>query len=422
MNTKKYLPLILSAQLLSSMAFSAQVKEFEVMVRDENLTIVSKKVVPSDLGYDEDTSDFKKFQIYRSNEGSPLVLNELEKTDQLKVATMAYHLNRAVNYFQSNLEAEQFDKIGKFNVRLEMARHFNTGKHFNSSDTEYNNAVTLKPSNENKLNDVKPWGYEVWFRPAKDIKDKAPRGALLAGMPAINIVDDVGNTASNIIISSINDYATNGEISSSNYTHYGSQLALVLAMKTLLPTVLDFGNSLISYETKLDAGMIPEVIYHEITHVAMSDFIPVNGNYGISEGMANYFAAVILGKGVIASKLSSYGKNIMAIKPDKKQKYRSQLDYIASNAHRPFTFSFLWTMRERFQASGKQILGVEDGGILFDKIVFESRKHLDVTAEEAIIKELCVALLKSSSVIIADPTKARLARMMIQKGAVDFGL
>ena len=75
--------------------------------------------------------------------------------------------------------------------------------------------------------------------------------------------------------------------------------------------------SSIPYDVKLDSAMVPEIIYHEFTHVAMSDYIPLTGSFAVSEGIANYFASVISGNTEIAGKLGEYGKNIEPLKIDR---------------------------------------------------------------------------------------------------------
>jgi len=79
--------------------------------------------------------------------------------------------------------------------------------------------------------------------------------------------------------------------------------------------IMEFGYQFIDPISKatarkwywLDTALIPEIIYHEYAHAALSDHLVLSHSTAIIEGMADFFAGQIAG----SPKLAKHIKNII---------------------------------------------------------------------------------------------------------------
>ena len=391
---------------------------FEVIDRDSAMKLIKIKANQEELGIDGSNA-FKNFNFSKSTEESFRDINEIPHEDTLRVFTLAYHLNKARNYFINNLNSDHVRNLDEITVRYNMARGFSTGRHFTKDDREYNNAVTNKASNQYILSSegVKPWGIEIWFRPAREEKARMPK---LSQAQNTEVSEELLNLAD----SAVYDLTKQSSIGISNpsldSTHYYAQLGLILFIKKVFPYAFDTVMPLLPLKMSLDSAMIPEIIYHEFAHVALSDSIPLTGSFPVSEAMANYFAAVISGNKTIAGKLGDFGNNINPVTPKANVKYRSEYETNENLAHHSFTYCYLWSIRQRLkdEITYKEI----PGDILFDRIVFQSRIYLDLSSDHSITKSLPASLIKSVSSHVSDKNIAKTIRLIISQEAKNGGM
>lgn len=407
----KYLILV---SLLAGLNVNAET--MKAIVRDHSMNLSAADVQVSELGLDSDGEHFKHFHIVKSTNDEALLLSDMSEKDKLRTLTLGFHLTKARTYFTKILKAEHLNNLDKITVRYDMARSFNTGRHFSSKDVEYNNAVTHKGANQYSLPGVKKWGSEIWFRPAKEEETKAPKGT----MPSPDVQDELLNLADSAIVDITKSQSMGLGMYAFNPNHYVSQLGLILVMKKIVPNVLDFIITSVPFKVSLDSAMIPEVVYHEFAHVALSDSVPLTGSFAVSEGIANYFAAVISGNTAIADKLGEYGSNISSIDLSERLRYSTKYEVNSNLAHHPFTYNYLWKMRGR--VSKEVSISGDDSAFVFDRIVFESRKYIDFSSDLTISKSLPEALMKATSAIGLDRYTARDIRLIISQTAKNVGM
>ncbi len=370
MLTKKF---VTALALSSSLVHAADI--YTAVVRDQEMNLSTETISEEKLYLKPDSKDlFARFNIVKGTSETQVPLRDLSEAERLRVVTLNYHLNIARDYFEKKLKSNYITTLGPITVRYDMAKLFSTSRHFTEEDSKFNNAVTNKPSNKYKSEDVAPWGIEIWFRPGVVKEEKMPKGALLRSLDT-NMADELLMLGDSAINEVAKRAALGYDIKSYDSNHLAFQFGLIFLLKKVFPHVLDYSFSHIPMDYKLDTAMLPEIIYHEYAHVAMSDTNPLTSSYVATEGMANYFASVILGRPSIGMKGAEYVKNTKGYEFDKKLKYKSAYDHDSKLAHNSFTLSYLWKIRETIQ---QEYQSAE----LFDQIVFESRKYTDIALYE----------------------------------------
>lgn len=88
----------------------------------------------------------------------------------------------------------------------------------------------------------------------------------------------------------------------------------------------------------LDTALVPEVIYHEYAHAALSDYLVLSHSTAIIEGMADFFAGQIAHSPELAKNIKKYntynGKNAL-----KKKDYMIQFES-TDYANTDFVFAY----------------------------------------------------------------------------------
>lgn len=360
-----------------------------VVTRNEKMELVKKDV--TDLQMDPTGNFFQNVSILESTSETQKPYTEMSPTEQLKVATLAYHAQKAEQYFKTHFNNDYTQSINNMIIRYNIARTFNVGRHFSKKDENYNNAVTINPSNEYALTSqgVKEWPREIWFRPAQKIPNSGKMN--LAALPP-NMLQKSALMALDM---SFRKYAQTTVVTESltafNLSDQLFQVGLLMLLQNATPLVVGGAMTLFQGDYYLETAMIPEVIYHEVAHLFLADHLPTSGSYPINEAMANYFAAVISGNTSLTQKLGDYGSNVDSTGLSKK-KYSSSIEQSAA-AHDPFTYTYLWKIRTRVSKQIK-IPGM-DSASFFDQVVYESRKHIVLDADKTVAMSLPEALKNS---------------------------
>lgn len=401
----------LSLLLLASTSF-AEVHELPVNLRNSKMKLGVKNIETSEL------LDPNSFRVHMGMEEAPIDLSnpEISEDLRLRVGTVLYHLKAARNYFVKTLGSEYVSSLPPVNVRLEMSKPFNEFFQFlkDSKQNQYNNAVTIPSSNINARSDINPWNIEIWFRPAKE---QEIDNIVFASAKHVDSVDFTEIMTSQVADQGVRDavirQATYDSLSGMDYMGYATNLLYMVGAFELGPKILMLASKPFKTTTFLDTAMIPEVVYHEFSHVALSDHISLRRSSPLNEGLANYFAAVINGNEKIASKTGKHAKNVSAYDGNQKMKYDSRFE-TENAAHANFTFAFLWGLRKRLAQEMKE------GDLLADKLVFESRKHIKF-AEKSIKDDLIPALIEAASEI-APKSSGRKLRMIVNDEAIKRGI
>lgn len=392
---------------LSSLGLGAT-RSFDVVVRNENHRPKVEKVELQDL-ISEDAFDGKHFKIVKGKEDAPIRF-DADKELSFRAATVYYHLNKARDYFLHKLKSEYVASLPKLTIRIQHTNQFSELGHFSHDNFEpqYNNALTIPAGTGLERRGVKPWGMEIWFRPSKRIHLSEVKTNSLGAQEFKGLMKSFRNQ---IHMQSLQRFLSQAIMVMTN----GSGPVGPLSLDNLVRTA---GSSLIMeagyqfydpigqlFSRKwywLDTALVPEIIYHEYAHVALSDHLVLSHSTSIIEGMADFFAGQIANSPMLANKIKKYntynGKNAK-----RKQQYKIQFES-TEYANTDFVFGLLWDM--------KKILGEERG----EAFMYELRKNL--TTNSSIRGQLIDGLLQNCLEMCESPfvDRLRILKALDSKG------
>lgn len=377
--------LISSFLFLPSLLF-AQVTErsFEALVRNDRERPVFTQVVLKDL-ISNDSFEGEHFKIVKGKSDEAISF-DADRSLVLRAATVYYHLTLAREYFLTKVQSEYVATLPQLTIRLEHTNQFSELGHFanDNLDPQFNNALTVPAGQGLASKGVKPWGTEIWFRPSKKIH---LRDLKTNGLETREFTVLMAGFRNQIHMQSLQRFLA---VSVVALTQEGSPSPF--AFENLMRTVgssliLEAGYQFIDPISKavsrkwywLDTAMVPEIIYHEYSHVALSDHLVLSHSTAIIEGMADFFAGKIANSPKLAmhiKKFNTYnGKNAK-----KKKDYMIQFE-MNEYANTDFVFGLLWEL--------KNILGEEKG----EAFMFELRKKL--TTNSSIRRDLVEGILST---------------------------
>jgi hypothetical protein len=142
----------------------------------------------------------------------------------------------------------------------------------------------------------------------------------------------------------------------------------------------------------IETAMVPEIIYHEYAHIAMSDTMKTVHSVPVIEGMADYFATRVAGRTKMYSDLKGFANN-RAKDANNKALYHPYLEG-AWNATSDFTLGLLWAGREEFEkVNADRTKKGQEAIVNYDDLVFTA--HYDLDENSDIMHGLNGALVKS---------------------------
>ncbi|MDO9184349.1 MAG: hypothetical protein Q7U04_18180 [Bacteriovorax sp.] len=324
--------------------FSREVKK-RLVLRDENFRgVIQEKILPDLIS--NDSYNGKYFKIVYGKSNNAISFDETEDI-QLKAATTYYHLNKARNFFVNIVHSQYVQNLPQIVVRIDLINVFNEVGHFanDNLDPQFNNALTVPEGAGYPSKEIGPWGIEVWFRPAKEINIKDFPGSFesLGGIKA-SLISFRNQTHMSNFQSFINSLLLGGtasSISSNGPIRLVGSSIMVEAIYQSSDFVASFFGRKIY---RLDAALVPEIIYHEFSHVALSEHLELSHSTPVNEGLADYFAGKISNSKKLAMKIKDYnlfnGKEVK-----KKQQYQMAFER-GEYANTDFVFGLLWNIGE----------------------------------------------------------------------------
>ncbi len=360
--------------------------ECSAWTRDDDKNLVLKKVTLNDLASDNSFSG-RYFNIVSSISETPIAFNaSLENELQIRACTVYYHLTIARNYFLNQFPENHVRGLKTITIRIEMPYSFIDSSHFMHEDFKtYNNSLTIPASNAAKLDSIAPWNYEIWFAPAKKVKvdNSVEQAAKMLGSSTAQESLRLGvltSAASNFA----SQLAQGMTITSFDGKVQIQSLVLSLAIVTVTPWLIEQFSSLVKRSIYLDTALIPEVIYHEFAHIALSRHLKLTHHSPIIEGLANYFAAAVGKMPAILHKTKKLARGLDKLKVNNKVKYESWMED-QKYAQYGFVLALLAEIRR------------EIGDVNADKLIYHA--HTKLSATSNITSHLTAALQESARVL-----------------------
>lgn len=368
----------------------AEVKR-KAVIRDKNFNAVIEEVALDNLLSNE-SYEGKYFKIVEGKSETPVSMKASDEL-QLKAATTYYHLSKARDFFVNQVKSEYVANLPQITIRLNLTNVFNEIGHFahDNLDPQFNNALSIPEGVGYPARNIAPWGLEIWFRPSKEINIKDyPE---LAGNP--NVKNSLTRFRNQSHMDNLENFMYQLFASASGYQidpknvmrTAGSSLLIEFVYQTS-DIAADFFSQKIY---RLDTALVPEIIYHEFSHIALSNTLELTHSTPVNEGMADFFAGKIANSKKLATKIKDYnlysGKEVR-----KKQQYHMAYER-GELANTDFVFGLLWMMGETVGQN---------------EIKFMNSLSGKIDTNSNIRDDLINASLETCSEICADPFVDRL--------------
>lgn len=337
MNRNKHLT-IAFLLLFSSTAWSGIKKR--AVVRDEHFNAVIDEVELSDL-LNKEAYEGKYFKIVKAKNNEAISFSDTEDL-QLKAATTYYHLSKARKYFVDVVKSEYVSQLEQITIRVDLSNVFNEIGHFahDNLNPQFNNALAVPAGVGYPARNVAPWGPEIWFRPVKEINIKdypelADNPGLKNSLTTFRNrahMDNLGNFMAQLLASA-------GHTSPESVMRMAGSSLLIEAIYQSSDIAAEFFTQKIY---RLDAALVPEIIYHEFSHIALSNKLELSHSTPVNEGLADFFAGKIANSKKLATKIKDYnlysGKEVR-----RKQQYQLAFER-GELANTDFVFGLLWNV------------------------------------------------------------------------------
>ncbi|NDF15662.1 hypothetical protein EB061_10125 [bacterium] len=370
-----------------------------VLIRDSSFRPVISIETLEDLR-EADSFDGRHFRILLGKSEESLSLSGTDPALALKAGTVYHHLTRARRFWVERIGSDFVKQLPPVSVRLEITNGFSDLGHFQNDriDPQFNNALSVPGGTPFAGSQNKPWNPEIWFRPMKRIRPRdlpdsaAARGAspieplaeALSGPLRVTQAGRLLQTA----LEAVFFPAPGTRYSSSFLRQGGTWIMSELALRGLK----HFDPRLLQQEYYLDAAMIPEISYHEYSHIALSEFLPLHLSTPVLEGMADYFAARIGNHPVIAGGIGLYS-SARPKNGNRRSPYNAAWEERA-NANADFVLSLLWSIHRELPDHA-------------DVLIFEAARRL-ANSRADIRHDLLRALLDACSTHCPTPARDRL--------------
>jgi len=356
---------------LSLTSIAQASKRFTVVTRNPHGKAVFSQVeLPGliDPAYAE-TPDFK---IVIGKNSTPLEWAKASDDDRLRAANLLYHLTSAKRFYLDVLHSEEVARLEQVIVRIDFSNSFDKIGHWanDAKDPQFNNAHSIPksdPDDQVGIDGTPQWSREIWFRPAKSI----PMKELLAELPKNPMAGTersirqalYPSLAQQGVASVLPSLFSSDAIATPALSSITRQGGTILAIEGAFQVMRLVNRALLPRAYYLDTAMVPEIIDHEFSHIALSDYLNPTHPTPVVEGMADFFAASIANSPELAKKIKAYSKG--QGKDGKKIKTFSIEYDTNAKATADFVLSMLWGIRERL------------GADVATQLVWESRHDLN---------------------------------------------
>jgi len=225
--------------------------------------------------------------VLRGEENTLESVSSWNDDEQLRAQTIHHHLNQAYGRtLKLGANTRLMDLIGRMThcrVRYDVTSAYNRITHFMSSKRPIGNlSLTIDAGKFQGTS----WTEEIWFYRSIPTKKTAGVYSLFQALSEKNF--------RRAFLGQIAISRSRKWLISQHSRSLIELIGWVGLFECVLP-LLTQASKAIKTESSLDSALIPEVIYHEWTHLLMSPIFGLRSSTSVNEGYANYWAAKISG-------------------------------------------------------------------------------------------------------------------------------
>lgn len=371
-------------------------KTFDVLERDKGDKYVFTPKVLDKL-YCNDRFEGEHFKIVYAKSDEAIAFNDENKTLVKKAANVYYHLMVAHDFWVNEIKAEYVTKLPQIVVRLDITNAFSDSRHYMHDEQQknYNNAWSI-PEGESPpfVRKKISWGKEIWFSPMKKIeqrKEVKSKGDNPVHQSLLLVKEPITDyNTSGLIYDGLTFLVTPTINQSKVLDSALIRVGTIAVLWGLIETSKHMDEIFMEKYFYVDTAMVPEIIYHEFAHIAMSDTMKTIHSVPVIEGMADYFAARIATRRKMYDKLKGFSNN-NGKDTQGKQFYHPYLEG-SWNATSEFTLSMLWKGYEDFKSQNeKRVKKGQEEIANYDDLVYKA--HFKMTESTDIMNGLTRALI-----------------------------
>lgn len=391
---------LIALLILSGTAMAEEIcpKEFPVLVKDkkDNYHFESKNL--EDL-FCTNSFEGENFKIVHSTQEEAISFDHEDKSLIKKAANVYYHLTLARNFWIKEIKSDYVSKLPQITIRLDITNAFSNLRHFKNAEQEknYNNAWSIPEGETPRFaKNHKKWFKEIWFSPAKKIeqrKEVESTGENPIHQSLLLLKDPVVDyNSSALIYQGLGLMATPTIIDSTVTGLALRRLGTIAIIFGLVETTKHMDKFFMDKYYFIDTAMVPDIIYHEFAHIAMSDTMKTVHSVPVIEGMADYFASRVANRSKIYEEIEDYSNN-KSKDANNKSMYYPYLEG-SWNATSDFTLSLLWAGRTQFEkVNEKRSKNGQAIVVNYDDLVYRTHFHLNENSD--ISNDLTKALINS---------------------------
>ena len=340
--------------ILSSLTAQASIEVVSrVVARDQRFRAQIRQLPLPHL-ISAEAVDGEYFKVVKGKGEEAVRFDDADRDLVLRASTAYYHLNLAREYFIEKMKSQYVESLPKMTIRIELTNQFNElGKFANDNLTpQYNNALTIPAGKGLESRGVKPWDMEIWFRPQKRVHVdtlKIKGGALGDWGGVLGAFrKQMHMTSLQRFLAGLAQAELNRDTPMYDNFYSWDNVLRTAGTSIMLEAVYQFADPLSrAFSRKwfwLDSALVPEIIYHEYAHVALSDHLVLSHSSAVIEGMADFFAGQIANSPNLATRIKDYN-TFNGKKATKNESYMVQFE-TSDYANSDFVFGMLWDLKK----------------------------------------------------------------------------
>jgi hypothetical protein len=323
------------------------------------------------------------FKVVKGTDDEAIAFDHENPELVKKAANVYHHLTVARDFWIEEIKSDYVQSLKQITVRLDITNAFSSARHFKNAEQEknYNNAWSIPEGQTPRIaGQQKKWFKEIWFSPMKKIesrKEIKSEGNNPIHESLVLIKDPFMSLNQNAIIFSTLNWVKTPSLNGSMVVDGAlKRLGAMAVLLGLIETTKHMDKWFINKYYYIETAMVPEIIYHEYAHIAMSDTMKTVHSVPVIEGMADYFATRIANRKKMYDGLKGYANN-RAKDPKSRALYHPYLEG-AWNATSDFTLSLLWEGKQAFdKANAEREKKGQAPLVNYDELIFTAHKELN---------------------------------------------